>query len=39
MEGDAHTNRDGRIPPQDLEAEKSLLGALLLSDQSYRLEE
>ncbi len=35
MEGDAHTNRDGRIPPQDLEAEKSLLGALLLSDQVF----
>ena len=35
MEGDAHANRDGRIPPQDLEAEKSLLGALLLSDQVF----
>ena len=26
---------DGRIPPQDLEAEKSLLGALLLSDTAF----
>lgn len=26
---------DGRIPPQDLEAEKSLLGALLLSDAAF----
>ena len=25
----------GRIPPQDVEAEKSLLGALLLSDVSF----
>lgn len=25
----------GRVPPQDLEAEKSLLGAILLSDQSF----
>lgn len=29
------TNREGRVPPQDLEAEKSLLGAILLSDQSF----
>ncbi len=28
-------NRAGRIPPQDLEAEKSLLGAILLSDQAF----
>ncbi len=34
MENDAHPN-DGRVPPQDIEAEKSLLGALLLSDQSF----
>lgn len=30
------TEKDGaRIPPQDLEAEKSLLGALLLSDAAF----
>lgn len=30
-----HSNtKDGRIPPQDLEAEKSLLGAMLISDAS-----
>ena len=28
-------NRAGRVPPQDIEAEKSLLGALLLSDQAF----
>jgi len=28
-------SRDGRIPPQDLTAEKSLLGAILLSDSSF----
>ncbi len=28
-------SRDGRIPPQDLTAEKSLLGAILLSDASF----
>ncbi len=35
MEEEPRTSRDGRIPPQDIEAEKSLLGALLLSDQSF----
>ena len=36
MDNDAHASHtDGRIPPQDLEAEKSLLGALLLSDKSF----
>ena len=25
----------GRVPPQDLDAEKSLLGALLISDASF----
>ncbi len=29
------SHNDGRVPPQDLEAEKSLLGALLLSDQTF----
>lgn len=28
-------SRDGRVPPQDIEAEKSLLGAILLSDQVF----
>lgn len=27
-----HSNTDGRIPPQDITAEKSLLGAVMLSD-------
>ncbi len=27
--------RDGRIPPQNIEAEKSLIGALLLDDKSF----
>ncbi len=35
METESRTNTDGRIPPQDLEAEKSLLGALLLSDKAF----
>lgn len=36
MDEGAHaSHNDGRIPPQDLEAEKSLLGALLLSDKSF----
>ena len=30
-----HSNSAGRIPPQDLDAEKSLLGAILLSDKSF----
>lgn len=34
MEEKSDTN-GGRIPPQDLEAEKSLLGALLLSDTAF----
>ena len=32
MEEKARSNSGGRIPPQDIEAEKSLLGAILLSD-------
>ena len=32
MEEKTRSNSGGRIPPQDLEAEKSLLGAILLSD-------
>lgn len=28
-------NEGGRIPPQDLDAEKSLLGSILLSDESF----
>lgn len=35
MEEEIPQARDGRMPPQDLEAEKSLLGALLLSDKSF----
>lgn len=31
MEEKSHS-KDGRIPPQDIEAEKSLLGAILISD-------
>lgn len=30
-----NAERGGRIPPQDIEAEKSLLGALLLDDNSF----
>ena len=32
MEETTRSNSGGRIPPQDVEAEKSLLGAILLSD-------
>ena len=32
MEETARSNTGGRVPPQDVEAEKSLLGAILLSD-------
>lgn len=32
MEETARSRNEGRIPPQDIEAEKSLLGAILLSD-------
>lgn len=36
MEENPRSSRDGgRVPPQDLDAEKSLLGALLLSDASF----
>lgn len=35
MEEPAPAVRDGRVPPQDIEAEKSLLGAILLSDQAF----
>ena len=28
-------NEAGRIPPQDLDAEKSLLGAMLISDAAF----
>jgi replicative DNA helicase len=31
----SHAQDGGRVPPQDLEAEKSLLGALLLSDAAF----
>ena len=31
----SHAQDGGRVPPQDLEAEKSLLGAILLSDKSF----
>ncbi|MBQ3325928.1 replicative DNA helicase [Candidatus Saccharibacteria bacterium] len=34
---ESHSNKEeaGRIPPQDIEAEKSLLGSILLSDESF----
>ena len=32
MEEKIHSNTGGRIPPQDIDAEKSLIGALLISD-------
>ena len=32
MEEVTHLNKDGRIPPQDLVAEKSLLGAIMLDE-------
>ena len=35
MEESRSNKRSGRIPPQDIVAEKSLLGALLLSDASF----
>ncbi|MBQ1528526.1 replicative DNA helicase [Candidatus Saccharibacteria bacterium] len=35
MEESRSNSSDGRIPPQDLNAEKSLLGALMLSDASF----
>lgn len=35
MEGSPADDHGGRVPPQDIDAEKSLLGALLLSDQSF----
>lgn len=35
MEEPAPAGRDGRVPPQDIEAEKSLLGAILISDQAF----
>ena len=31
----ATTRDSGRIPPQDIDAEKSLLGAILLSDAAF----
>ena len=32
MEEVTHSNKGGRIPPQDIVAEKSLLGAILISE-------
>ncbi|MBQ3440830.1 replicative DNA helicase [Candidatus Saccharibacteria bacterium] len=32
MEEVTHSNRDGRVPPQDLVAEKSLLGAVMIDE-------
>ena len=32
MEEVAHSKTDGRVPPQDITAEKSLLGAIMISD-------
>ena len=34
MEDTTHSRNGGRIPPQDVEAEKSLLGAMMLSDEA-----
>ena len=34
MEEVAHSKKDGRMPPQDIEAEKSLLGAILIDSDS-----
>ena len=34
MEDTTHSSNGGRIPPQDVEAEKSLLGAMMLSDEA-----
>lgn len=35
MEEKSLSNSDGRVPPQDITAEKSLLGAILLSDAAF----
>ncbi|MBQ8992051.1 replicative DNA helicase [Candidatus Saccharibacteria bacterium] len=35
MEETTRSSSGGRIPPQDVEAEKSLLGAILISDESF----
>ena len=35
MEETAHSKDGGRVPPQDIIAEKSLLGAILLSDKVF----
>ena len=32
MEEVTHSKADGRVPPQDITAEKSLLGAIMISD-------
>ena len=32
---ETHSNQSGRLTPQDIDAEKSLLGAVLLSDESF----
>ncbi|MBR3323381.1 replicative DNA helicase [Candidatus Saccharibacteria bacterium] len=32
---ETHSSNGGRIPPQDITAEKSLLGAILISDKSF----
>ena len=34
MEDTTRSSNGGRIPPQDVEAEKSLLGAMMLSDEA-----
>ena len=33
MEEETRSSRDGRVPPQDVVAEKSLLGALMISNE------
>ena len=35
MTMETHSSNGGRIPPQDITAEKSLLGAILISDKSF----
>ena len=32
MEEVTHSNKDGRVPPQDIIAEKSLLGAVMIDE-------
>ena len=36
MEEETRSSKDGRVPPQDVVAEKSLLGALMISNEVAR---